>query len=197
MTDEPLFQYVPMVIDQSPHGDRAYDIFSRLLNERIVFVAGPIHDMMANTVIAQLLYLQSKDSKKDIQIYINSPGGAAYAGLAIYDTIMHLQCGVSTIAVGTAASAATPLLAAGTKGKRYSLAHSIIHIHQPLGQAGGQATDIEIDAKEILRLRDDYAAILAKHTKKNQKQILKDMDRDYYMTPKEALTYGIIDKVIE
>src|SRR3989344_870895 len=142
--------------------------------------------MMANSIIAQLLYLQSKDAKKDIQIYINSPGGAAYAGLAIYDTIRHLNCEISTIAVGTAASAATPLLAAGTKGKRYSLAHSLIHIHQPLGQAGGQASDIEIDAKEILRLRDSYAEILAKHTLKTQKQILKDMDRDFYITPHQA-----------
>lgn len=185
-----------MVIDQSPHGDRAYDIFSRLLNERIVFVAGPIEDAMANSVIAQLLYLQSKDPQKDIQVYINSPGGQAYAGLAIYDTINHLKCGVSTIAIGTAASAATPLLAAGTKGKRYSLSHAIIHIHQPLGQVGGQASDIEIDAKEIIRLRDDYAEILAKHTKKTKTRIIKDMDRDYYMTPPEALAYGIIDKII-
>ncbi len=189
-------QYIPMVIDQSPHGDRAYDIFSRLLNERIVFVAGPIEDAMANSVIAQLLYLQSKDPQKDIQVYINSPGGQAYAGLAIYDTINHLKCGVSTIAIGTAASAATPLLAAGTKGKRYSLSHAIIHIHQPLGQVGGQASDIEIDAKEIIRLRDDYAEILAKHTKKTKTRIIKDMDRDYYMTPPEALAYGIIDKII-
>lgn len=196
MDDSSVMQYVPMVIDQSPHGDRAYDIFSRLLNERIVFVAGTIHDLMANSIIAQLLYLQSKDSKKEIQIYINSPGGAAYAGLAIYDTMRHLTCPISTIAVGTAASAATPLLAAGTKGKRYSLAHAIIHIHQPLGQAGGQASDIEIDAKEILRLRDDYADILAKHTSKSKKQIIKDMDRDFYMTPEMAKEYGIIDQVI-
>ena len=194
---EPSLQYVPIVIDQSPRGERVYDIFSRLLNERIVFLAGGINDLMANTVIAQLLYLQSKDPKKDIQVYINSPGGQAYAGMAIYDTIRHLKCDVSTIAVGTAASAATPLLAAGTKGKRFSLAHSIIHIHQPLGQAGGQASDIEIDAKEILRLKDLYAEILAKHTKQTKKRIIKDMDRDFYMTPEEAKVYGVIDEIIK
>lgn len=194
--ENPTFQYVPMVIDQSPYGERAYDIYSRLLVERIVFMAGPISDTMANTVIAQLLYLQSKDAKKDIQLYINSPGGQAYAGLAIYDTVMHMTCDVSTIAVGTAASAATPILAAGTKGKRFALPNTMIHIHQPLGQAGGQASDIEIDAKEILRLKDVYTQILANHSKKSLKQIAKDMDRDFYMTPEQAKEYGLIDQVI-
>lgn len=189
-------QFVPMVIDQSPHGERAYDIYSRLLNDRIVFLAGPIHDTMANTVIAQLLYLHSKDPKKDIQLYINSPGGQVYAGLAIYDTMQHLSCPISTIAVGMAASMATPILAAGTKGKRFSLPHSIIHIHQPMGQAGGQASDIEIDAKEILRLKDVYVDLLAKHSKQTPKKIMKDIDRDFNMTAKEALEYGIIDTII-
>lgn len=194
---ETNFQYIPIVIDQSPRGDRAFDIFSKMLEERVVFVGGPIHDFMANTIIAQLLFLQSADEKKDINIYINSPGGSAYAGMAIYDTIRHLKPDVSTIAVGTAASAATLLLAAGTRGKRYSLPHSVIHIHQPMGQLGGQASDIEIDAKEILRLKKLYADTLAKHTAQKPSRVLKDIDRDFYMTAKEAKEYGIIDKVLD
>jgi ATP-dependent Clp protease protease subunit len=190
------FQYIPIIVERSPHGDRMFDIFSKLLEERIVFVGGPIHDMMANAVIAQLLYLQSDNDKKEISMYINSPGGSAYAGMAIYDTICHMKPEVSTIAVGTAASAATLLLAAGTKGKRFSLPHSVIHIHQPMGQLGGQASDIEIDAKEILRLKKLYAETVAKHTGQPYKKILKDFDRDFYMTAEEAVKYGIIDKVI-
>ncbi len=189
-------QYIPIIVEKSPRGDRMFDIFSKLLEERIVFVGGPIHDMMANAVIAQLLYLQSADDKKDISIYINSPGGSAYAGMAIYDTIRHMKPDVSTIAVGTAASAATLLLAAGTKGKRYSLPHSVVHIHQPMGQLGGQASDIEIDAKEILRLKKLYAQTLANHTGQPLKKVLKDIDRDFYMTAAEAKEYGIIDKVV-
>jgi len=189
-------QYIPIIMERSPRGDRMFDIFSKLLEERIVFVTGPIHDMMANTVIAQLLHLQNENDKKDISIYINSPGGSAYAGLAIYDTICHMKPPVSTIAVGTAASAATLLLAAGTKGKRYSLPHSVLHIHQPMGQLGGQASDIEIDAKEILRLKKLYAQTLAKHTGQTLKKVLKDIDRDFYMTAEEGKKYGIIDKVI-
>lgn len=188
--------YIPFVVEQDARGERAYDIYSRLLKERIVFVAGPINDIAANTIIAQLLYLQSQDAKKDIQIYINSPGGSAYAGLAVYDTMMHLKPNISTIAIGAAASAATLLLSAGTKGKRFSLPHSIIHIHQPAGEARGQATDIEIDAKEILRLKKLFAEKLAEHTGQTVRKIIKDSDRDYYMTAEQAKEYGIIDKVI-
>ena len=184
--NEVSFQYIPIILEKSPHGDRMFDIFSKLLEERIVFVTGPIYDMMANAVIAQLLYLQSNDAKKDISIYINSPGGSAYAGMAIYDTICHMKPSISTIAVGTAASAATLLLAAGTEGKRYSLPHSVIHIHQPMGQLGGQASDIEIDAKEILRLKKLYAQTLADHTGQTVKKVLKDIDRDFYMTAEEG-----------
>ena len=192
------FQHVPVVVDKDPKGfERAYDIYSRLLKERIVFVTGPINDQMANTVIAQLLYLQAEDPKKEISMYVNSPGGSAYAGLAIYDTLLHLKPDIATISVGTAASAATLLLAAGTKGKRSSLAHSVIHIHQPLGQAGGQASDIEIDAKEILRLKQLYAEIIAKHSKQKVKKVLDDIDRDFYMTPEQALEYGLIDQIIK
>ena len=189
-------QYIPIIMERSPRGDRMFDIFSKLLEERIVFVTGPIYDMMANTVIAQLLYLQNENDKKDISVYINSPGGSAYAGLAIYDTIRHLKPDISTIAVGTAASAATLLLAAGTKGKRHSLPHSVLHIHQPMGQLGGQASDIEIDAREILRLKKLYAETLSKHTGQTMKKVMKDIDRDFYMTAEEGKKYGIIDKVI-
>lgn len=176
--------------------ERAFDIYSRLLKERIVFITGPITDGSANIIVAQLLFLQSEDPKKEIQLYINSPGGQSYAGLAIYDTIRYLKPDVSTIAVGAVASAATLLLAAGSKGRRFSLPHSVIHIHQPIGQAGGQASDIEIDAKEILRLRGLYAETLAKHTGQSEEKILKDIDRDFYMTPETARVYGIIDKVV-
>lgn len=191
------FQYVPFVVERGVMGERSYDIYSRLLEERIVFLTGPISDAAANTVIAQLLYLQSVDPKKDINMYVNSPGGSAYAGLAIYDTIQHLKNDVSTIVVGTAASAASMILACGTKGKRLSLPHSLIHIHQPLGGAEGQASDIEISAREILRLKDLYAEIIAKHSNKKMAQVMRDIDRDYYMTPQQAREYGMIDKVIE
>jgi ATP-dependent Clp protease protease subunit len=194
--NEVNLQYIPIIVEKSPHGEKMFDIFSKLLEERIVFVGGPIHDMMANAVIAQLLYLQSNNAKKDISMYINSPGGSAYAGMAIYDTIRHMKPDVSTIAIGTAASAATLLLAAGTKGKRFSLPHSVIHIHQPMGQLGGQASDIEIDAKEILRLKKLYAETLADHTGQPMKKVMKDIDRDFYMTAADAKEYGIIDKVI-
>ena len=191
------FQYVPFVVERSSHGERSYDIYSRLLEERIIFLTGGINDGVANTIIAQLLYLQSADPKKDVYMYVNSPGGAAYSGLAIYDTIQHLKCDVSTIVVGTAASAASLILCSGTKGKRLSLPHSLIHIHQPLGGAEGQASDIEISAREILRLKDLYANLIAKHTGKRVAQVLKDIDRDFYMTPSEAEDYGMIDRVIE
>lgn len=187
---------VPFVVEQTPRGERAFDIFSRLLEERIVFVSGPISPELANVVIAQLLLLQQKDPKKEIKMYINSPGGSAYAAFAIYDTMQHIKSPLSTIAVGTTASAATALLAAGNKGKRYSLPHSVVHIHQPVGQAGGQATDIEISAKEILRLKSLYADTLARHTGQAKSKILKDIDRDLFMTPPEAKKYGIIDKIL-
>ena len=191
------FQYVPFVVEKTSYGERSYDIYSRLLEERIIFLGGAINDMLANTVVAQFLYLQSVDPKRDIYMYINSPGGSAYAGLAIYDTIQHLKPDVSTIAVGTAASAASLLLASGTKGKRLSLPHSLIHIHQPLGGAEGQASDIEISAREILRLKDLYAELLSLHTGKKKGQILRDIDRDFYMTSAAAKDYGLIDKIIQ
>jgi ATP-dependent Clp protease protease subunit len=190
-------QYIPFVVEKSAMGERSYDIYSRLLEERIVFLTGPISDATANTVIAQLLYLQSNDQKKDIYMYVNSPGGSAYAGLAIYDTIQHLKNDVSTIVVGTAASAASMILCSGTKGKRLSLPHSLVHIHQPLGGAEGQASDIEISAREILRLKDLYAQLIAQHTGKKPSQVMKDIDRDYFMTPEQAKGYGMIDRVIE
>src|SRR3989344_2295180 len=188
---------IPYVVEQTPRGERVFDIFSRLLEERIVFMAGPISDGLANVIIAQLLLLQQQDPKKEIKMYINSPGGSAYAAFAIYDTMRQLQTPISTIAVGMAASAATLLLAAGNKGKRSALSHALIHIHQPLGQAGGQATDIEITAKEILRLKDLYAATLAEHAGQSKEKVMQDIDRDLNMTPEEAERYGIIDKIIE
>lgn len=188
---------VPFVVEQTPRGERAFDIFSRLLEERIVFVAGPITDVLANVVIAQLLLLQQKDPNKEIKMYINSPGGSAYAAFAVYDTMQHLKAPLSTIAVGTTASAATALLAAGNKGKRFALPHSVIHVHQPHGQAGGQATDIEITAKEILRLKELYAETLAHHTNQTKTKVLKDIDRDLFMIPEEAKRYGLIDKIIK
>lgn len=191
------WQYVPFVVEKTASGERTYDIYSRLLEERIVFLSGPINDLTANTVVAQLLYLQASDPKKDIFLYVNSPGGSAYAGLAIYDTIQQLKPDVSTIAVGTAASAASLLLSCGTRGKRISLPHSLIHIHQPLGGAEGQATDIEISAREILRLKDLYAELLSKHTGKKKVQVLRDIERDFYMTALAAKEYGLIDKIID
>ncbi|PIS12524.1 ATP-dependent Clp protease proteolytic subunit [candidate division WWE3 bacterium CG09_land_8_20_14_0_10_47_33] len=188
---------VPFVVEQTSRGERVFDIFSRLLEERIVFVSGPITDEVANAIIAQLLLLQQKDPNKEIKMYINSPGGSAYAAFAIYDTMQHLKAPLSTIAVGTTASAATALLASGNKGRRYALPHSVIHIHQPVGEIGGQATDIEISAKEILRLKDLYAETLAKHTGQSKAKIVKDIDRDLYMTSEEAKKYGIIDKIIK
>lgn len=188
---------IPFVVEQTPRGERVSDIFSRLLKERIVFIAGSITDALANVVIAQLLLLQQQDSKKEIKIYINSPGGSAYAAFAVYDTMTQMQTPISTIAVGVAASAATLLLTAGNKGKRSALAHALIHMHQPLGETGGQASDIEIGAKEILRLKDLYAETLAKRTGQKKTKVLKDIDRDVNMTPEEAKKYGIIDKIIK
>ncbi|NIT04381.1 ATP-dependent Clp protease proteolytic subunit [Candidatus Saccharibacteria bacterium] len=188
---------VPYIIEKTPRGERISDVFSRLLEERIVFLAGPISDAMSNIIVAQLLLLQQQDPKKEIKMYINSPGGSAYAAFAIYDTMKQLSNPISTIAVGVAASAATLILAAGEKGKRAALAHSLIHMHQPIGEAGGQASDIEITAKEILRLKDLYAETLAKHAKQTKNKVLHDIDRDVNMTPEEAKRYGLIDKIIK
>lgn len=188
--------FVPMVIEQSGRGERAYDIYSRLLKERIIFIGTPIDDDVANLIIAQLLFLDSEDNEKDINIYINSPGGVVSAGLAVYDTMQYLKSPISTICIGQAASFGAILLAAGSKGKRYSLPNARIMIHQPLGGAQGQATDIEIQTKEILRMKKLLNDILSKHTGQALSKIEKDSDRDYYMSAQEALSYGIVDEVI-
>jgi ATP-dependent Clp protease protease subunit len=188
--------FVPMVVEQSNRGERAYDIYSRLLKDRIVFIGGPIDDSVANVVIAQLLFLESEDPDKDIHLYINSPGGVVTAGLAIYDTMQHVRPNVSTICLGSAASMAAILLTAGEKGKRYALPYARIMIHQPHGGAQGQATDIEIHAREILRLREVGNEILARHTGQTLEKIQRDVERDFFMSSQEALTYGLIDSVI-
>jgi len=187
---------IPMVVEQSDRGERAYDIYSRLLKERIIFLGTAIDDDVANLIIAQLLFLQGEDSKKEISLYINSPGGVVTAGLAIYDTMQFITAPVSTICVGQAASMAAVLLTAGTKGKRFALPNSRVLIHQPLGGVSGQATEIEIHAKEILKMKKNLNEILAKHTGQGIKRIEKDTDRDYFMSAQEALEYGIIDEVI-
>ncbi|HEY8417322.1 MAG TPA: ATP-dependent Clp endopeptidase proteolytic subunit ClpP [Limnochordales bacterium] len=187
---------VPMVVEQTNRGERAYDIYSRLLKDRIVFIGGPIDDHVANLVIAQLLFLESEDPEKDIHLYINSPGGIVYSGLAIYDTIQYIRPAVSTICVGMAASMAALLLSAGAKGKRFALPYSRIMIHQPLGGARGQATEIEIEAREILRIKHTLNEILSKHTGQPLERIERDTDRNFYMSSEEALEYGIIDGVL-
>ena len=187
---------VPMVIEKSGMGERAYDIYSRLLKDRVIFIGAPIDDVEANLVIAQLLFLESEDSKKDISIYINSPGGSVSAGLAIYDTMQHVKCDVSTMCIGMAASMAAVLLAGGAKGKRFALPHARILIHQVMGGAQGQATDIEIQAKEILKIKEILNKLLADHTGQSVSKIEKDSDRDNYMSPEEAKKYGIIDKIL-
>ncbi|MCD6256491.1 ATP-dependent Clp endopeptidase proteolytic subunit ClpP [Candidatus Aerophobetes bacterium] len=188
---------IPIVIERTARGERAYDIYSRLLKDRIIFIGALIDDAVANTVIAQMLFLEVQDPKKDIYLYINSPGGLVTAGLAIYDTMQYVKPDVSTICMGQAASAAALLLAAGTKGKRFALPNSNILIHQPLGGAKGQATDIGIQARQILRIKDRLNEILVKHTGQPKEKIEKDTDRDFYMTAYEAKEYGIIDEVIE
>jgi ATP-dependent Clp protease, protease subunit len=188
--------FVPMVVEQSNRGERAYDIYSRLLKDRIVFIGGPIDDNMANLVIAQLLFLESEDPDKDIHIYINSPGGVVTAGLAIYDTMQYIKPDVSTICLGSAASMAALLLTAGTKGKRYALPYARIMIHQPHGGAQGQATDIEIHAREILRLREVGNEMLVRHTGQTMEKIKHDVERDFFMSSQEAMDYGLIDAVI-
>ena len=188
--------FVPVVIEQSSRGERSFDIFSRLLRERIIFLGTPIDDMVANLIVVQMLLLDSENPEKDIMLYINSPGGSVTAGFAIYDTMQHIRADVSTICLGQAASMGAFLLSSGKKGKRLALPHSRILIHQPLGGAQGQATDIEIQANEILRIKKSLNNILADNTGQPLKKIEKDTDRDYIMTPEEAVEYGMIDRVI-
>jgi ATP-dependent Clp protease protease subunit len=187
---------IPMVVEQTGRGERAYDIYSRLLKERIIFLGTEINDEVSNLIIAQLLFLQSEDATKEISVYINSPGGVVTAGMAIYDTMQFLKCPITTYCVGQAASMGAVLLTAGTKGKRFALPNSRIMIHQPLGGAQGQATDIEIQTKEILRMKKRLNEILAEHTGKPIKTIEKDTDRDFFMSAEEAVKYGLIDEVV-
>ena len=187
---------IPIVIEQTGRGERAYDIYSRLLRDRIIILGSPIGDDLSNLVVAQLLFLESEDPEKDIYMYVNSPGGSVTAGLAIYDTMQYIKPEVSTLCVGQAASMAAWLLAAGTKGKRFVLPHARIMIHQPLGGVQGQATDIDIQAREIIRLREQMNNILVKHTGQSLKKIEKDTDRDLFLTGKQAVEYGLVDEVI-
>ena len=187
---------IPMVVEQTNRGERSYDIFSRLLNDRVIFLSDQVNDTTASLVVAQMLFLEAQDPDKDISFYINSPGGSVSAGMAIYDTMNFIKCDVSTICIGMAASMGAFLLSAGAKGKRFALPHSEIMIHQPLGGAKGQATDIEIQAKQILRIKATLNEILAANTGKPLEVIEKDTDRDNYMTAQEALDYGIIDKIL-
>lgn len=187
---------IPVVVEQSPRGERAYDIYSRLLKERIIFLGGGVNDDVANVIIAQLLFLEAEDPDKDITFYINSPGGVVTAGLAIYDTMQYIKCDIATLCMGQAASMGSFLLAAGTKGKRYALPNSRILIHQPMGGYQGQATDIDIHAREILRMREDLNRLLALHSGQPIDKIKADTERDYFMSAEEAREYGIIDKVL-
>jgi len=187
---------IPMVIETSPRGERAFDIYSLLLRERIVFLGTPIMDQVANVIIAQLLYLEREDPEKGISLYINSPGGVISAGLAIYDTIKMITCEVSTVCMGMTASMATVLLSGGAKGKRYALPNSTIHMHQPMGGAQGQASDIEIAAREIIRLQDKIRTILAENTGQTYDRISRDTDRDFYLTAEQAVEYGLVDEML-
>jgi len=188
---------IPTVIEKSQYGERAYDIYSRLLKDRIIFLGGPITDDVANSVIAQLLFLEDQDSKKDIIIYINSPGGTVTGTLAMYDTMQFVKCDVSTVCIGMAASGAALILAGGAKGKRFTLPNSEVMIHQVMGEAGGQATEIEISARHILKIKDRLNQVLAKHTGQSLKKIERDTDRDFYMSAEEAKGYGIVDEIIK
>ena len=188
--------YVPMVVEQSGQGERAYDIYSRLLKDRIIFLSGEVEDNMANTIVAQMLFLEAEDPDKDIYLYINSPGGVVTAGMAIYDTMQYVKCDVSTICVGMAASMGSLLLTAGAKGKRFALPNARIMIHQPLGGARGQSTDVQIQAKELLRIRQMLNEILSQRTGKSMEQIEADTERDNFMSAAEAVEYGLVDKVI-
>lgn len=196
MTPSQMEALIPMVIETTGRGERAYDIYSLLLKERIILLGTPINDQIANLVVAQLLYLDNEDSSRLIQMYINSPGGGIYSGLAIYDTMQQVRAPISTTAVGVTASFGTVLLAAGTKGQRYALPHATIHLHQPIGGAQGQATDIEIQAREILRLKEKLNRILVKHTGQPLEVIERDTERDFYMDGEAAKAYGIIDEVL-
>lgn len=188
---------VPMVVEQTGRGERAYDIFSRLLKDRIIFLGTAVDDIVANLIVAQLLFLESEDPEKDIYLYVNSPGGLVTAGLAIYDTMQYVKPDVSTICIGQAASMGALLLCGGASGKRYALPNSRILIHQPLGGAQGQATDIDIQAKEILRIREELTIILAKHSGQSMEKLRRDTERDFFMSGQQAMDYGIIDKVID
>ena len=188
---------IPMVVESSGRGERAYDIYSLLLKERIIFLGTPIDDQVANLIVAQLLYLNHEDPEKEIQMYINSPGGQIYAGLAIYDTMQMVSNPISTVAVGVTASFGTVLLTAGTRGRRYALPHATIHMHQPLGGAQGQATDIEIQARQILHLKELLNGIMSQHTGQPLEVIERDTDRDFYMTAEQAVSYGLVDQVLQ
>ena len=190
------YDIIPMVIESGPRGERAFDIYSLLLRERIVFLGTPIHDQVANVIIAQLLFLEREDQERDISLYVNSPGGVISSGLAIYDTMQLIRPQVSTICVGMAASMATVLLSGGQKGKRYALPNATVHMHQPIGGAQGQASDIEIAAREILRMQDKIRTILANHTNQAYEKIARDTDRDYYLSAEQAAEYGIVDEVL-
>ncbi len=195
--DPDIKNVIPMVIESSGRGERAYDIYSLLLKERIIFVGTAIDDQVANVIVAQLLFLSREDSEKEIQMYVNSPGGVIYSGLAIYDTMQMIPNPISTVAVGVTASFGTVLLTAGTKGRRYALPNATIHMHQPLGGAQGQATDIEIQTKQILRLRTLLNDIMSKHTGKPVEVIKQDTERDFYLDAKQAVEYGLVDQVLE
>lgn len=195
-TDTQALNLVPMVVEQSARGERAYDIYSRLLKERVVFLVGPVEDQVANLIIAQLLFLESENPDKDIHLYINSPGGSVSAGLGIYDTMQFIKADISTMCVGQAASMGSLLLAAGAKGKRFCLPHSRIMIHQPLGGFQGQATDIDIHAREILKAREQLNQILSKHTGQTVEQVQQDTERDRFMSGEEAKSYGLLDDVL-
>lgn len=186
---------IPMVVEQSSRGERSYDIYSRLLEDRIIFLSGEINDAMANTIVAQLIYLEAKDMNKDISLYINSPGGSVTAGLAIYDTMQYIRCDVCTICIGLAASMGAFILSSGTKGKRFALPNSEVMIHQPLGGAQGQASDIKIQAEHILKIKEKMTRILAENTGRTCEEIERDTDRDNYLSAEEARAYGLIDKV--
>ncbi len=187
---------IPMVVENTGRGERAYDVFSLLLKERIIFLGTPIDDQVANVIVAQLLFLEREDPEKEIRLYINSPGGVIYAGLAIYDTMQAVRCPVSTFVVGLAASMGSVLLAAGVKGRRFALPNSLVHIHQPLGGAQGQAVDIEIEARRIIRERERLNQILSKHTGQPIERIVRDSDRNYWMEPEAAVEYGFVDEVL-
>ena len=188
---------IPMVIETGARGERAFDIYSLLLKERIVFLGTPINAQVANLVVAQLLYLAREDPDRDVSLYVNSPGGDVYAGLSIYDTMQHVPCDISTISVGLCASFGTVLLTAGAKGKRYSLPNSTIHLHQPWGGAQGQASDIEIQAREILRVQDRLRQIISEHTGQPYERVARDTDRDFWMTAEQAVEYGLVDEVLQ